>query len=205
LDIEQAWRRKYRVHLETPRFLLRPLIVDDADWLADLLADPEVNRFLLDDALPAEEARQTAEAIVSLDLMKSHFGHWAIQDKSTGAIHGWTELSKLRPWAGPSDEIALSYVLRRASWGQGIATEAAQRLLRCAFEVQRLERVMAVIMAGNRPSERVLEKLGMHFIEAARSADGKDLRYFRIDARGLARADDAARSVPAASPEEGPK
>jgi len=178
--------------------------VDDADWLADLLADPEVNRFLLDDALPAEEARQTAEAIVSLDLMKSHFGHWAIQDKSTGAIHGWTELSKLRPWAGPSDEIALSYVLRRASWGQGIATEAAQRLLRCAFEVQRLDRVMAVIMAGNRPSERVLEKLGMHFIEAARSADGKDLRYFRIDARGLARADDAARGVPVAPPRKGP-
>ena len=114
--------------------------------------------------------------------MKCHFGHWAIQDKSTGAIHGWAELSKLRHWSGPSDEIALSYVLRRASWGQGIATEAAARLLRCAFEVQQLDRVMAVTMAGNTPSERVLEKLGMRFISAARSADGKILQYFRIDA-----------------------
>jgi RimJ/RimL family protein N-acetyltransferase len=123
------------------------------------------------------------------------------QDKSTGAIHGWTELSKLRPWSGPSDEIALSYVLRRASWGQGIATEAAQRLLRCAFEVQRLDRVMAVIMAGNRPSEHVLEKLGMRFIEAARSADGKNLRYFRIE---LPRGDEAARSVPGCPRRKGP-
>ena len=177
MDIQEAWRRKYRIHLETPRFLLRPLIAADADWLADLFADPEVNRFLLDGALPPEEARRAAEAVVSLDLMKSHFGHWAIQDKSTGAIHGWTELSKLRPWSGPSDEIALSYVLGRASWGQGIATEAAARLLRCAFEVQQLDRVMAVIMAGNTPSEQVLGKLGMRFIKA----DGA-LRYFLIDA-----------------------
>jgi RimJ/RimL family protein N-acetyltransferase len=182
LDIQEAWRRKYRIHLETPRFLLRPLIAADADWLADLFTDPEVNRFLLDGTLSPDEARHAAEAIVSLDLMKCHFGHWAIQDKSTSAIHGWTELSKLRPWSGPSDEIALSYVLRRAAWGQGIATEAAARLLRCAFEVQQLDRVMAVTMAGNTPSERVLEKLGMRFISAARSADGKSLQYFRIDA-----------------------
>lgn len=112
--------------------------------------------------------------------MKSHFGHWAIQDKSTGAIHGWTELSKLRPWSGRSDEIALSYVLRRASWGQGIATDAAGRLLRCAFEVQRLERAMAVIMAANRRSERVLKKLGMRFVEAARPVDRQESAIFCI-------------------------
>ena len=182
MDIQEAWRRKYRIHLETPRFLLRPLIADDAAWLTDLFVDPEVNRFLLDGALSPEQARRAAEAIISLDLMKCRFGHWAIQDKSTGLIHGWTELSKLRPWSGPSDEIALSYVLRRASWGQGIATEAAARLLQCALEAQRLDRVMAVIMAGNSASERVLEKLGMRFIKAARSADRKNLRYFRIDA-----------------------
>jgi len=190
LDIQDTWRRKYRIHLETPRFLLRPLIAEDADWLTDILTDSEVNRFLLDGALSPDEARQTAEAIVALDLVKCHFGHWAIQDKGTGAIHGWTELSKLRPWSGPSDEIALSYVLRRASWGQGIATEAAARLLGCAFEVQHLDRVMAVIMEGNTPSERVLEKLGMRFIRAARSADGKNLRYFRIDAAACQRADE---------------
>jgi [ribosomal protein S5]-alanine N-acetyltransferase len=157
--------------------LMRPLIAGDAQWLAALYTDPEVNRFLLDGALSPEEARRAAKATVSLDLMKCHFRHWAIQDKGTGAIHGWMELSKLRPWSGPSDEIALSYVLRRASWGQGIATEAAGRLLRCAFGVQQLDRVLAVIMAGNAPSVRVLRKLGMRFIQAA-----GDLRYFQIDA-----------------------
>ena len=45
-----------------------------------------------------------------------------------------------------------------------------------------LERVMAVIIAGNTASKRVLEKLGMRFIEKAESADGKSLEYFQIDA-----------------------
>jgi RimJ/RimL family protein N-acetyltransferase len=147
--------------------LLRPLIAAEADWLADLRTDPEVNRFLADGALSRKAACQTAEAIVSLDRMKCQFGHWAIQDKGTGVVHGWTDLSKLRPWSGPSDEIPLSYVLRRASWGQGIATEAAGRLLRCAFEVQQLDRVMAVMMAGNAVSERVLQNLGMRSLKAA--------------------------------------
>ena len=182
MDIEEAWRQKYRIDLETPRLILRPLMVEDVDWLIDLFTDPEVNRFLQGDACPPEQARRTAEAVVYLDLKRCWFGCWAIQDKATGDVHGWTELSKLRPWSGPSDEIALSYVLRRASWGRGIATEAAGRLLRHAFEAQQLERVTAVIMAGNTASKRVLEKLGMRLIENAEPAEGQDLVYFGIDA-----------------------
>ena len=182
MDIEEAWRRKYRIALETPRFLLRPFIMEDVDWLAHLFADPEVSRFLWDGAGAPEQARRTAEAVVYLDLKRCQFGHWAIQDKATGVLHGWTELSKLRPWSGPSDEISLSYVLCRASWRRGIATEAAGRLLQHAFEVQGLDRVMAVIMAGNTASKRVLEKLGMRFIENTEPAEGKNLEYFRIDA-----------------------
>jgi len=107
VDIEEAWRRKYRIPLETPRLLLRPLVTEDVDWLTHLFTDERVNRFLWEGASPPGQARRNAEAVVSLDLMRCRFGHWAIQDKSTGAVHGWTELSKLRPWSGPSDEISL--------------------------------------------------------------------------------------------------
>jgi len=182
LELEERWRRKYRIELETERFRLRPLRDEDVDWINGLCMDPDVNRFLWECCTSVEKARRTAEAIVYLDLNKYHFGHWAIQDKQTGVIHGWTELGKLRPWCGPSDEIALSYVLRRASWGQGIATEAAGRLLQHGLEVNELDRVMAVIMAANAASRRVLEKLGMRPIQTATSHDGKDLQYFIIEA-----------------------
>jgi RimJ/RimL family protein N-acetyltransferase len=175
----ECWRRKYRIHLETPRLLLRPLVTGDSGWLVRLLADREVNRFLLEGASTPEQARRTAEAVVSLDLMHGRFGHWAILDKTAGTVHGWTELSKLRPWSGPSDEIALSYVLCVESWGRGIATEAAGRLLEYAFEVLKECRLMAVIMADNAASRRVLEKLGMRSIENPVSSD-KNSQYFQI-------------------------
>jgi RimJ/RimL family protein N-acetyltransferase len=91
--------------------LLRPLVTADMDWLADLYADPAVNRFQWDRASTVKQARRVA--IIYLDLHQCRFGHWAIHDKDSGVVHGWTELSKLRPWPVPSDQIALSYVLRR--------------------------------------------------------------------------------------------
>jgi RimJ/RimL family protein N-acetyltransferase len=182
LSLQEVWRSKYRIDLETPRFLLRPFTNDDVAWLSDLLSDAQVCQFLWDGVSTPDQASSAAEALVTLDLWYCRLGHWAILDRVSGFIHGWTELGKLRPWAGSSDEIALSYVLRRSSWGQGIATEAAGRLLRYAFEVHHLERVMAVTMAGNQASQRVLEKLGMRSFENACSVDGRELLYFRIDA-----------------------
>jgi RimJ/RimL family protein N-acetyltransferase len=183
MDFEEARRRKYRIPLETPRLQLRPFILEDAVWLAPLYSDPDANRFLQDRETGPEQAKQLAEAVVSLDLMRGCFGHWAILDKATGEIHGWTELGKLRPWHGPSDEIALSYVLSPGSWGRGIATEAAGRLLRHAFETIGLEKVMAVIFAENAASRRVLEKLGMRPVESPDFSE-TNLRFFEIESQG---------------------
>lgn len=132
--------------------------------------------------IPLEEARRGANAVVKFDQFRPRFGLWAIQDRATGEIHGWTELSKLRPWSGPSDEIALSYVLRQASWHQGIATEAAGRLLQHGFEILELDRVMALVKAGNVRSERVLAKLGFYLVQDLNPEAHPNLHFFRIDA-----------------------
>jgi RimJ/RimL family protein N-acetyltransferase len=175
-------RGKSRIQMETRRCLLRPFIAEDVEWLTDLIADPEVNYFIDDGVDSPVQARRFAEAIIDLDLNRRRFGYWAILDKETGAIHGWPALDKLRPWWGPSDEIAISYVLRRASWGQGLATEAAGQFVRRAFEDQWLDRIMAVIAVGNTASRRVLEKIGMRPWKARTRLAPKRFRYFRIDA-----------------------
>jgi RimJ/RimL family protein N-acetyltransferase len=190
LDLEEIWRGRYRIPMESRRCSLRPLVADDVEWLTDLLGDPEVTCFLGESAESRDKARRHADAMIYLDQHSLHFGHWAIEDKDTGAIHGWAALGKLRPWWGPSDEIALSYVLRRESWGQGIATEAAGRLVQYAFEVHGLDQVMAVIISGNTASKRVLEKIGMRLVRSAEMDELENLMYFRIDAPGHAATDE---------------
>jgi len=175
-------REKYRIQIDTPRCLLRRFVAEDVDWLTNLIADPEIDHFLDDRVDSPAQARRCAEAIIDLDLEHNQFGYWAIQDKETGAIHGWTALGKLRPYWGPGDEIAVSYVLRRASWGQGLATEAAGHLVRRAFEDHWLERIMAVVVVGNTASKRVLEKIGMRAVQSSEPLGPDRFQYFRIDA-----------------------
>jgi ribosomal-protein-alanine N-acetyltransferase len=169
--------------MESQRCLLRPLVEEDSDWLTDLIADREINRYLLGEKVESlEKARKAADAMIYLDLMRGAFGEWAIQDKQSGVIHGYAGLGKLRPWSGRSDEIAISYVLRRSSWGQGLASEVAGRLVLYGFEAQRLERIMAVVLARNDASKRVLEKIGMKFVKRLDLHHGERLEYYRIDA-----------------------
>jgi ribosomal-protein-alanine N-acetyltransferase len=69
------------------------------------------------------------------------------------------------------------YVLHRAYWGKGFATEAASALLNFGFEILFLHRIVALCDVRNGASSHVLEKLGMrceaHFRkDAKKQANG---------------------------------
>jgi RimJ/RimL family protein N-acetyltransferase len=55
----------------------------------------------------------------------------------------------------------LGYWLAAPAWGHGFATEAAQAAVDFGFRELGLARVYAQVLAGNRASLRVLDKLGM--------------------------------------------
>jgi RimJ/RimL family protein N-acetyltransferase len=57
----------------------------------------------------------------------------------------------------------IAYVLHPDYWGRGIATEAAQRLLRFGFEILGLHRIYATCDPRNLASSRVMEKIGMQY------------------------------------------
>lgn len=56
---------------------------------------------------------------------------------------------------------SIGYVIHPAFWSRGYATEAAARLLQFGFTDLRLHRIWATCRPENRPSARVLEKVGM--------------------------------------------
>ena len=129
---------------------------DDLDAYAAISADVEVMRYL-GDGKPLKRPdtwRQIAMILGHWQLRG--YGLFALEERATGALVGRAGFFEPEGWPG----FELGWMLRRASWGQGYATEAARRLLRYAFTEMKRERVISLIRAPNAPSIRVAERLG---------------------------------------------
>lgn len=152
---------------------LRPITVDDVDLLVALDADPAVMRFI---SGGAPTARDEAERMVQRSL-----GHrWIARDRATDEFIGWFGL---RPSGEKTRE--LGYRLRRASWGQGLASEGSVVLIAHAFMNLGTERIWAQTMTVNIASRRVMEHCGLRFVrtffleglEPIEGSDEGDVEY----------------------------
>jgi ribosomal-protein-alanine N-acetyltransferase len=146
--------------LETRRLRLRPFEPHDHAAHAAIYADPEVTRFLPGGPFLGEVA--AVRSARSLSHFASHraqhgWGVWAVVDKATGAVIGQCGLNVLPD----GSDVELLYALARASWGQGLATEAGRAALDHGFESLGLPRIVAVTRPEHRASQRVMEHLGM--------------------------------------------
>lgn len=75
---------------------------------------------------------------------------------------------------GPFQSAYLGYWIDEAKAGQGYMPEAVVVMLRAAFDELRLHRVQISIIPRNKPSRRVVEKLGIR-------DEGVALRYLEIN------------------------
>jgi RimJ/RimL family protein N-acetyltransferase len=102
------------------------------------------------------------------------FGFWAAIEKPSGEFLGWF---CLRPHAEPAgDNVGLGYRLRRATWGQGYATEGSRALIDRAFTTLSVRRVFATTYGENLASRRVMEKAGLRLARTFRlTEDGESV------------------------------
>jgi RimJ/RimL family protein N-acetyltransferase len=145
--------------LETRRLVLRRFTPADAPLLFELDSDPEVRRFLLSGPTPMEQIeREVLPRFLAYYQQKPPRGFWAAHLLETSTFAGWFHL---RPDRFAPGEMELGYRLRRAVWGQGLATEGSRALLEKAFGPWAYAKVSARTLVVNRASRRVMEKLGM--------------------------------------------
>jgi ribosomal-protein-alanine N-acetyltransferase len=155
--------------LTTPRLVLRAFTDQDIDPLHLILGDASVLRFFPN---PAPWYRERVEELMSEQLRhwKDHgYGWWAVQPRAVETCIGWCGLQFLPE----TSEVEVGYLLSRAYWGRGLATEAASASLQWGFEELALERIVAIVHAANSRSQRVIEKLGM--------VSSGEARYFGMD------------------------
>lgn len=147
--------------LRTERLLLRPFRASDEAFVLDLHARPDVMRFI-GDGRPKTTLVQAREAIERFNgFGDAPLGTWAIEGAG-GRMHGAVLLKSI-PSSGtgePSGEIEIGWRLHPDSWGRGIGSEAARRVLDHAW-AGGLTRLVAVTHPLNLPSQRLAERIGM--------------------------------------------
>jgi ribosomal-protein-alanine N-acetyltransferase len=143
--------------LDTPRLQLRPLALDDADFIFQHFSDPQVAQYLLDeDALTSRE--QAVEIIEFYqNPADTNYNRWGIVHKADGVLIGTCGFHK---WDTRRHHAEVGYDLGPRYWGRGLMVEALRAALNYGFDRLALNRVEALVYVQNPQSARVLEKLG---------------------------------------------
>ncbi len=179
-----------KLELQTERLFLRPLSLDDLDLTIEMFTDPDVTRYVrqvdssenITNNLPRYIRRCGGGCI----------GVWCVMDKHSHEKLGTAVLvpvpvkSDEIDWERiegpdiPTGDIEIGYILKKSAWGKGYATEAAERLLRFAFEDTPLREVAATIDDDNDNSRKVLKKIGFRETGKQLAYGKENCPFFRI-------------------------
>ncbi len=142
--------------LRTERLLLRCFRPDDVEPYAEMMANPDVVRFL-----GAGVPLSRADAWRQMAMLMGHwvlrgYGVWAVEESATGRFLG--RIGCMNQEGFPAFEIA--YTLGPWAWGRGYAREGAAAALTFAREVLKQREITSIIRPANTASIRVATALG---------------------------------------------
>ncbi|MCY7301747.1 MAG: GNAT family N-acetyltransferase [Thermoleophilia bacterium] len=175
------------VRLETERLGLRPPVPDDADAVAELLADPEVMRFIGGRVVPRDDVPQVIERWLAR-WAANRMGPFMLERLDDGLLVGRCGILVWDPrdWrqstladAGEFAQPELGWALARTHWGRGYATEAARAVGNWARTDRRVGSLVSIIAPENIASSRVAERLGARPGETVHLPDAGDAVVWR--------------------------
>jgi RimJ/RimL family protein N-acetyltransferase len=140
----------------TERLLLRQWRESDLDPFAEMMADPEVTRYLMP-TTPVDRlgSWRLLAMFIGHGAMRG-YTHWAIELRETGEFVG--RAGPWRPDGWPALEIGWAIAARHQ--GRGYATEAGRVALGVAWNDLKPGRLISLVRPGNAPSIAVARKLG---------------------------------------------
>jgi RimJ/RimL family protein N-acetyltransferase len=145
--------------LTTPRLVLRQWNESDKEHFARINADPRVMEFF-----PAHLTRAQSDALVAkleAHFRKHGFGIYAAELKSKNAFIGFVGLNVPSFRAHFTPCVEIGWRLSPDVWGQGLATEAAEAVVKYGRDVLKLKEIVSFTVPLNVRSRRIMEKNGM--------------------------------------------
>lgn len=161
--------------LRTTRLMLRPPEERDIPAWYARATDREA-AFMAGDPIP--ESIALGETWLVRTRERAAFGErllWSIDIVDGARSIGTVGLTLTEP--------GISFVIGRAFWGRGYATESAREVLNYGITVLGFTKVGSEIVVSNIGSRRVLEKLGFRYVENfVDDSDGAECERYILDA-----------------------
>ena len=145
--------------LTTDRLILRQWRPEDLAPLSVLNADPKVMKFF-PSPLTVEQTKRSMQRF-SAGIEAHGFGFWAAEQRDTGELMGFIGLQHAPDDLACAPAIEIGWRLMHTFWGEGYAPEGARAVLAFAYSDLKLDSVISFTAAANKPSRRVMQKIGM--------------------------------------------
>jgi len=160
--VSPAYIKQFNLPLiKTERLSLRMFEIYDFNSAFKLFNDEEVQKYL-----SPENRRNRKQIKVTLKKMferwkERGFGIWCVSEKHSGEMFGYCGFQ----YFDQTLNVEIVFAFLKDFWGKGFATEAANACLKFGFEELLFEKVFAVTHPENTSSCRVLEKIGLVFVD----------------------------------------
>jgi ribosomal-protein-alanine N-acetyltransferase len=149
-----------RFPIKTPRLLIRPMQLDDAEALLAVYGDTETMQHL-NSELPSNvaEAREWVQTKIDLFDRDGQLSLWTVIHTASGQIVG--DVGLQHEDYGSGSVVGIGGRGNRQFWRQGLGFEAAAAAIAAGFEQLNLAAIGAETRPQNLPAQALLAKLGM--------------------------------------------
>jgi len=153
--------------IETERLLLRELLLSDVEGMFELDSNPNVHIYLGNKpVITIEESKAQIENIQQ-QYQNLGIGRWAVVLKETNEFIGWSGIKFITNEINNHQNFyEIGYRFIEKHWGKGYATEAGKAFIDYAFSEMKVKAVYAYADEGNENSRKILEKLGLHYVNS---------------------------------------
>lgn len=144
--------------LRTDRLTLRPLALRDGEALSRAVNDRAVlrNTGTWVFPAPADYARYRIRSAMAMDPQETQIFGIHVDGVLAGSVGIHHQVGR---------QYEIGYMLGRAWWGRGFATEAARAICVHAFRTLPVTTIFGGVFSDNLGSIRVLEKIGFQVVE----------------------------------------
>lgn len=139
---------------QSQRIIIREFLIDEQQTFLNLFKDDEVTQYL-PETTPERYVEMFSELLEYYKTSK--LSRWAIFDATNDNFIG---MCVARIFVENTNQIEVGYVLSKAYWGKGIATEVCKALTQYSFSNTETNEVIALTDLDNNGSQNVLQKAG---------------------------------------------